>query len=63
MPVLLVRGRESELVGEDEVEAFVAAVPHAKFADIAGARHMVAGDKNDVFTQALLTFFEGLTWR
>jgi pimeloyl-ACP methyl ester carboxylesterase len=63
MPVLLVRGRESELVGEDEVEAFVAAVPHAKFADIAGARHMVAGDKNDVFTQALLTFFDGLTWR
>jgi pimeloyl-ACP methyl ester carboxylesterase len=63
MPVLLVRGRESELVGEDEVEAFVAAVPHARFADIAGARHMVAGDKNDVFTQALLTFFESLTWR
>ena len=63
MPVLLVRGRESELVGEDEVEAFVAAVPHAQFTDIAGARHMVAGDKNDVFTQALLTFFDGLTWR
>jgi pimeloyl-ACP methyl ester carboxylesterase len=63
MPVLLVRGRESELVGEDEVDAFVKAVPHAKFADIAGARHMVAGDKNDVFTDALLTFFDELTWR
>jgi pimeloyl-ACP methyl ester carboxylesterase len=63
MPVLLVRGRESELVGEDEVEAFVKAVPHAEFADIAGARHMVAGDKNDVFTDALLTFFDELTWR
>lgn len=63
MPVLLVRGRESELVGEDEVDAFVDAVPHAKFADIAGARHMVAGDRNDVFTDALLTFFADLTWR
>ena len=63
MPVLLVRGRESELVGEDEVRAFISAVPHAKFADIAGARHMVAGDRNDVFTDALLTFFEELTWR
>ena len=63
MPVLLVRGRESELVGEDEVAAFVKAVPHAEFADIAGARHMVAGDRNDVFTDALLIFFSELTWR
>ncbi|WP_108883023.1 alpha/beta fold hydrolase [Anderseniella sp. Alg231-50] len=63
MPVLLVRGRESELVGESEVDAFIEAVPHAEFADIAGARHMVAGDRNDVFTDALLTFFADLTWR
>ncbi len=63
MPVLLVRGRESELVGSDEVDALMQAVPHAKFADIAGARHMVAGDRNDVFTDALLTFFSELTWR
>lgn len=63
IPVLLVRGRESELVGESEVDAFIEAVPHAKFADIAGARHMVAGDRNDVFTDALLQFFIGLTWR
>jgi len=63
MPVLLVRGRESELVGKDEVDALMQAVPHAQFADIAGARHMVAGDRNDVFTDALLTFFAELTWR
>ena len=63
IPVLLVRGRESELVGESEVDAFIDAVPHAKFADIAGARHMVAGDRNDVFTDALQTFFAELTWR
>ncbi len=63
MPVLLVRGRESELVGDAEVEALMRAVPHAEFADIAGARHMVAGDRNDVFTDALLTFFSELTWR
>ena len=63
MSVLLVRGRESELVGENEVDAFIKMVPHAQFADIAGARHMVAGDRNDVFTDALLTFFAELTWR
>ncbi len=63
IPVLLVRGRESELVGQGEVDAFIEAVPHAEFADIAGARHMVAGDRNDVFTDALLTFFADQTWR
>jgi pimeloyl-ACP methyl ester carboxylesterase len=63
IPVLLVRGLESELVGEDEVKALLKAIPHAEFADIEGARHMVAGDKNDVFTDALLTFFAKLTWR
>lgn len=63
IPVLLVRGLESELVGEDEVQSLLKVIPHAKFADIEGARHMVAGDKNDVFTDALLDFFAELTWR
>jgi pimeloyl-ACP methyl ester carboxylesterase len=31
-------------------------VPHARFADVAGAGHMVAGDRNDVFNQAILAF-------
>ncbi len=63
IPVLLVRGRESELVGEDEVQALLEAAPHMQYADIVGARHMVAGDQNDIFTDALLSFFAGLTWR
>jgi len=58
IPVLLVRGRESELVGEREAEAFRALVPHAKVADVGGARHMVAGDRNDAFTDAVLDFLE-----
>jgi len=60
MPVLLVRGRESELVGEDDAAAFVEMVPHAKVADVSGARHMVAGDKNDVFATAVLEFIDEL---
>ena len=55
-PMLLVRGRSSELVGEDEVRDFRAICPHAEYADIAGARHMVAGDKNDVFARTILEF-------
>jgi peroxiredoxin len=32
------------------------AAPHAEFVDVSGAGHMVAGDKNDVFADAILTF-------
>jgi len=60
IPVLLVRGRDSELVGEEEAEAFRALVPHAEVADVSGARHMVAGDRNDVFTGAVLSFLDRL---
>ena len=56
MPVMLVRGRDSELVGEEEVALFQKLVPHARVADVSGARHMVAGDKNDVFADAVLSF-------
>ncbi len=56
IPVLLIRGRDSELVGEDEAEKFMALLPHAKLTDVTGARHMVSGDKNDVFCDALVEF-------
>ena len=60
MPVMLVRGRDSELVGDKEVAAFLEMVPHAQVADVSGARHMVAGDKNDVFAKAVMEFIDGL---
>jgi pimeloyl-ACP methyl ester carboxylesterase len=33
-----------------------ALVPHARFVDVAGAGHMVAGDRNDVFNDAVVAF-------
>jgi pimeloyl-ACP methyl ester carboxylesterase len=60
IPCLLVRGRESELVGEREATAFQELVAHAEIADVSGARHMVAGDRNDVFTDAVLRFLATL---
>jgi len=35
---------------------FQAAVPHARFVDVSGAGHMVAGDRNDLFTEAVIEF-------
>jgi pimeloyl-ACP methyl ester carboxylesterase len=60
LPTLLVRGASSELVTEEHARAFLDAVPHARFLDVAGARHMVAGDRNDVFADAVLGFVEAL---
>lgn len=55
-PVLLVRGRMSDVVSMAGVEDFLGLAPHAEFADIAGADHMVAGDRNDAFNDAVFDF-------
>lgn len=56
LPVQLVRGGESELVDLHHVEAFIKMVPHTRYDDISGAGHMVAGDRNDVFSETILEF-------
>jgi len=56
IPTLLVRGRQSDLLSEEGAQKFLGFVPHAVYADVAGAGHMVAGDRNDVFTDAVVEF-------
>ncbi|HEY2812345.1 MAG TPA: alpha/beta hydrolase [Acidimicrobiales bacterium] len=58
IPTLLVRGRSSDLLSEEGAQDFLARVPHAEFADVAGAGHMVAGDRNEIFNRAILDFLE-----
>lgn len=60
IPAMLVRGGSSELVQEEHAQEFLALVPHARFADVSGARHMVAGDKNDQFSAAIMDFLKDL---
>ncbi len=55
LPMLLVRGRMSDLVTEEVAREFLAAMPHVEFVDVADARHMVAGDRNDAFTGAVVS--------
>jgi pimeloyl-ACP methyl ester carboxylesterase len=59
-PVLLVRGRMSDVVSEAGVRSFLGDVPHAEFVDVGGAGHMVAGDRNDAFTDAVTEFLDRL---
>jgi pimeloyl-ACP methyl ester carboxylesterase len=56
VPTLLVRGRGSDVLSEEGARDFLEKVPHAEFADVAGAGHMVAGDRNEIFNQAILAF-------
>lgn len=56
IPTLLVRGSASRLVSEKGVKQLLELIPHAQLANVAGAQHMVAGDRNDVFNDALLDF-------
>jgi len=57
-PTLLVRGRLSDVLSQEGADDFLRLVPHAEFADIADADHMVAGDKNDAFNAAVFAFLE-----
>jgi pimeloyl-ACP methyl ester carboxylesterase len=58
LPVHLVRGGSSDLVTPEAVDEFRQQVPHASFTDIAGAGHMVVGDRNDTFGNAIISFLE-----
>lgn len=53
-PTHLIRGKLSQMVSEEAVGHFLEVVPHAAFTDISGAGHMIAGDRNDVFQEAVI---------
>jgi pimeloyl-ACP methyl ester carboxylesterase len=56
VPTMLVRGLLSDVVDQEGVDHFRATMPGAKVVDVAGASHMIAGDRNDAFTDAVVTF-------
>lgn len=57
LPIHLIRGGSSNLVSADGAQAFLRLTPHSAYTDIAGAGHMVVGDRNDAFTEAVVSFF------
>ncbi len=59
LPTLLVRGKLSDILSEDAVAEFRQLAPHAQYVDVREAAHMVAGDDNDAFTEAVVRFLEG----
>ncbi len=58
--MLLVRGRVSDLVSEAKAEQFLRKHSSVQFTDVSGAGHMVAGDRNDAFTDAVVRFLSAV---
>lgn len=56
IPTLLVRGLQSDIVSEAGVSDLRRDLPHLEVLDIAGAGHMVAGDRNDAFNDGVVGF-------
>ena len=56
IPVLLIRGKLSDVVSPEGVQHFLATVPNAEFVELSGAGHTAAGDDNDAFSDVVVTF-------
>ena len=56
IPILLIRGKLSDVVSEEAVADFLAKVPAAEFVELSGAGHTAAGDDNDAFSEAVVEF-------
>jgi pimeloyl-ACP methyl ester carboxylesterase len=56
IPTMLIRGKLSDVVSEEGAREFLEHVPHAEYVDLEAAGHMVAGDRNDAFCDAVLDF-------
>lgn len=58
IPTLLVRGGSSDVVSAEGAAELQELIPQAEIVDVAGAGHMVAGDRNDLFNDAVVEFLE-----
>ena len=58
VPTLLVRGGLSDLLTDEGAQEFLKSCPQADYTNVTDAAHMVAGDRNDIFTEAVISFLK-----
>ncbi|MGE4430955.1 MAG: alpha/beta fold hydrolase [Sphingobium sp.] len=56
VPVLLIRGMKSDIVGDEGTAILRDVMPRLEIFDVEGAGHMVAGDRNDAFNAGMMQF-------
>ncbi len=62
-PTLLVRGALSDIVNDAGAQEFLQLCAHSEYVNVADAAHMVAGDRNDIFGDALIAFLDRVSHR
>ncbi len=60
VPTLLLSGEHSDVVSNATIAEFLQCVPQAVHVRVPRAAHMIVGDRNDAFTDALLNFIQPL---
>ncbi|MGU3497496.1 alpha/beta fold hydrolase [Mycobacterium sp. C31M] len=58
VPILLIRGKLSDVVSAEGVQDFLQKVPSAEFVELTDAGHTAAGDDNDAFTEVVVAFVD-----
>ncbi len=58
VPTLLVHGLLSDVVTQEGVDDLLSQIPGATAVGVDGAAHMIAGDRNDAFSSAVIAFLE-----
>ncbi|MCZ6873159.1 MAG: alpha/beta hydrolase [bacterium] len=61
LPTLLIRGGLSDVLSEAGAKSFLEQCPHAEYVNVENAAHMVAGDRNDIFADSVITFLHRVT--
>lgn len=56
IPILLIRGKLSDVVSPEGVKDFLTKVPNAEFVELSDAGHTAAGDDNDAFSEVVVQF-------
>jgi pimeloyl-ACP methyl ester carboxylesterase len=56
IPILLIRGKLSDVVSSEGVTDFLQKVPRAEFVELSAAGHTAAGDDNDAFSEVVVQF-------
>jgi pimeloyl-ACP methyl ester carboxylesterase len=58
VPTMLVRGLLSDVVSDEGVNDLASRIPGLVVVEVPGAAHMIAGDQNDAFSHAVITFLD-----
>lgn len=58
IPAMLVVAAQSDVVGREGIEELREALPQLEIGLVHGAGHMIAGDRNEAFNEAILPFIE-----